>query len=862
MTNCKKNIVVLMLCLAGVVGMYAQETEQALLRQLNSAVKDSAKAYILNKLANDAYQKKKYVNAIQHAQESIDKLAATENDTLEADNQLIIARSLFNQDKAEKALPYYLRASSKFEKLNNYDCLVNVYRDIAAIYAVISAHEKALDYNIKAYQVIAENSQLTVNQIDINALIEDIGITAFNAKKYSQAVEYLEKLLKIYNDDEAPVDQVRTLHNLNLACKAGGDYKKALEYNYEMYDIISSTCDSLEMAAVMNNIGYDHVHNKAYGKAIEAFEKSLNIGRKTGLTQGEEAKLLVNMGVCYQNRGIYNSAIEKLQEALKIRKLLNDFFEMARIENIIALIYYHQGDLYNAGFFSRNSIESAKKSGDPQMLQLCYRTYSQILSEGNDYISALEYYKMHLNIRDSLLLEKRLEEKQQADQQFELEKSEKELRLNLADEEMKDLMLKKLRLEAEKKNKELELLRKQKELEQSEKERIMQSLALERERHEAAIMDQQMQVLEQEKRLQSLDLKRKEAEEKQRKKEIALLQSEKERQQLEIEKQKEAQKRTIWMASLSAIIALLILLGLITTRKKNAILAQQKKDIEKKNFDLEQKNEEITTQNEKIISQKELIEEKNKSITDSIVYAQRIQSAVLPSMDFIADKGHEYFVFFRPKDIVSGDFFWGVENNGRIVIAAADCTGHGVPGAFMSMLGTTFLNEINGKNSKKDAGQMLNELRENVINSLKQRGEEGEAKDGMDIALCVIEKENKLLQYAGANNPLYIINKGEFKIVKADRMPIGIHYDIEKPFTKNELKISPGDVFYIFSDGFADQFGGKLGKKFKYKNFQELLFRIHEYPMNEQKEILEKTFDEWKGDYEQIDDILIIGVKL
>ncbi|RLD61874.1 MAG: hypothetical protein DRJ01_07125 [Bacteroidetes bacterium] len=269
----------------------------------------------------------------------------------------------------------------------------------------------------------------------------------------------------------------------------------------------------------------------------------------------------------------------------------------------------------------------------------------------------------------------------------------------------------------------------------------------------------------------------------------------------------------------------------------------------------------IKERTKEIREQKEIVEEKNKHITDSIIYAKRIQNALLPPEQIIRKELPEHFILFKPRDIVSGDYYWFGRNDENIIIVAADCTGHGVPGAFMSMLGVAFLNEIINKNEVVKANEILNQLREHVITSLRQTGKEGEAKDGMDIAICVIDKKTKNLQFAGANNPLYLVRDRELIQVKADRMPIGI-YIKTNPFTNNELSLQKNDCLYIFSDGYVDQFGGKSNRKFKSKPFKRLLVDINDKPMSEQRTILDDTIEDWKGINEQVDDILVIGMRI
>jgi len=262
-----------------------------------------------------------------------------------------------------------------------------------------------------------------------------------------------------------------------------------------------------------------------------------------------------------------------------------------------------------------------------------------------------------------------------------------------------------------------------------------------------------------------------------------------------------------------------------------------------------------------VVSQRDLLEHQKKEIEDSIRYASRIQTAVLPADQVFASLVPESFVFFRPRDIVSGDFYWVSRIDNKLIISAADCTGHGVPGAFMSMLGTAFLDEIVNKDHFTSPELILNNLRAKVIQALQQQGISGEAKDGMDIVVVSIDENSGKLHYAGAYNPLIMIRKGELSEFRGDRMPIAI-FDNMKDFTAHEILIEKGDQFYFSSDGYEDQFGGPDGKKFKSKQFKELLTKICDRPMAEQKDIIIRIFDEWQGDMPQVDDIVVIGVRI
>lgn len=275
-----------------------------------------------------------------------------------------------------------------------------------------------------------------------------------------------------------------------------------------------------------------------------------------------------------------------------------------------------------------------------------------------------------------------------------------------------------------------------------------------------------------------------------------------------------------------------------------------------------QANQELNRKNSEISQQKILAEHQNKEILDSINYAQKIQSAILPRETEFRERFGDAFVMFRPKHIVSGDFYWISEKGRDIFYATADCTGHGVPGGFMSMLASSLLNEIVNESHIHEPAEVLNALRQRIIQALKQKGEVGENKDGMDMSFCRFHRDSRTLTVAGANNAVWIVRQGELEIMKADKFPVGISSGELKPFTQKESVLGPGTMIYTFTDGYPDQFGGEKGKKFMYKQFQELLLCNHALSCEEQSRALEKGFRNWKGSLEQVDDICVIGVRV
>ncbi|MCF8381270.1 MAG: SpoIIE family protein phosphatase [Bacteroidales bacterium] len=276
--------------------------------------------------------------------------------------------------------------------------------------------------------------------------------------------------------------------------------------------------------------------------------------------------------------------------------------------------------------------------------------------------------------------------------------------------------------------------------------------------------------------------------------------------------------------------------------------------------ELKKANNELTEKNNIVHQQKELLEFRSKEIKDSIEYAKRIQNASFPPRKILETIASDYFIFYKPRDIVSGDFYWFGEVDEKVIIIAADSTGHGVPGAFMSMFGIAFLNEIVNKEKIFYPNEILDTLRERIAGSLNRADDEFETMDGMDMSVLTIDAENSKIYYSGAFNSLYFIRNEVLQIVEADKMPVAFYQKMD-PFTLHTLELFKGDSFYIFTDGLIDQFGGPKGKKFLNKQLKEIIMEISHLPMEEQHKQVSQAFSEWRGNYFQVDDVLMIGFK-
>jgi len=826
---------------------------------------DSLKCVKLIQQADSLIAINQLGNAIESAKKSYNIASANGYQNLLLRVNILLGDSYIKQNQAELAIRHYLSAISNTDVLKDLNSKRNACKKTGDAFFISQGYEKAIEYYKKAYSLLPNK-----NGDESLSVLEKIGLSYLFSEKNKDAIYTFDSIvIRTEQRTSAPV-RIRALYHIAETHQKTGNWDYAISAYQKLYDWLNSSSDYYGMILIMNNIGAIQLKRGDNIGAIESFKKALEISKQTKTPSDLTIGILTNLGVSYQNINKNQQAREFIIQAIEIANKNNDKCKAAELQDLLALIYYNEGDLYNAHEFSRQSIESASTTNCLETLQSCYKTYSTILRDGNDYINALSYYEKYLKIRDSILFEKRINEQNLADQLALLKETERKQQLFIADQQMKDLQVKQLKLESEKKEQQISLLTKEKELEQSEKNRLFQSLELTRREHEATLHQSKIKDLEQQNLIKELDIKQKEAQEKDRQKEIALLQGEKERQKLENEKLAEGRKRVTWMLVLSSLIIVLVAISYFVTKKKNFLLAQQKKEIQEKNEYLEEANEEILqknailseqseeirAQNEEITTQKEMIEKKNTDITDSIIYARVIQTAILPEDDSLNSIFSDHFILYRPKDIVSGDFWWFEKTHDRFIVTVADCTGHGVPGALLSMLGTSYLHEIVSMNPDIKANDLLFELRKTVVDSLKA----SPTRDGMDISLCIFNFETREVEIAAANNSVYILQNGDLNIIKADKMPIGSHPLIDKPYAQNILNFSKGDRFYLFTDGFADQFGGENGKKLKMSNFRDMLLATSHLKMQSQKEMLEHELESWMGYREQVDDITVIGL--
>jgi serine phosphatase RsbU (regulator of sigma subunit) len=811
---------------------------------------DSAKASDFLEVASNFVLSGTVDSAIIYINRSLNLAATRDFIAIEAGCYELLGSIFEKRTEFNGMLLNYLKASNLYNKSGMFENEASVIKKIAGRYFDLGANRKSADYFEQEYNLYSESNYLKKAEASENTALSWYFqfSDSLSLKWFLISSGYYKRA----SNTEGELRCALKLADIYLKLKAFG---LAMDQYEMLLDARLRTNDYQQVAIIYNNMGYLRFRQRDFENAINNFNSASEYSRKGGTDNGFLTDVNTNLAISYQLTGREKEMMQYFRNAHVYAGRAERYDEAARLDHILATIYFREGDNYHAELFCRECIESAGKSPGDTIMKDCYLTLSRVMEKGNDYPKALEYYERYLSIRDSINLERRLKEKNISDRLSGYDELDKNLRFSIAEQEIQTLALSKLRADSARRENELKLLLKQQELVGSENKLLAQSLALEKEQSELARRNLVVRSLKDKQRSDSLSIVNQNIRNTALEEKNKGLEAEQKLQAENLRKQKLLKQMGFGMGILAVIVAIMILAGLISTRRKNQKLADSKAHIEIINADLETKNREISLQ-------KDIIEQKNQSITDSIQYASRIQSAVLPPINFLTDWGIDNFILYKPKDIVSGDFYWGKMKDEKIIVAAADCTGHGVPGAFMSMLGHAFLDEIVNTTIIKDAAGILNMLRDEIINTLKQKGMVGEARDGMDISLCIIDRKNGIIDFAGANNPLYLIRDGRLIKMQADRMPIGIHVTSLSPFTNRTFEVTKGDHIYIFSDGFADQFGGPKGKKYMYKPFQNLLLRNHDKPMEQQREILDTTFVSWVGEREQVDDVLVIGMKL
>ncbi len=835
--------IIFLICLYFLLSLQGltQEGNIDSLRNLLKTAQGKGKVEILIKIS--------HANLSTDLNQSVDYSLQAIQEALKTGDNLLIGKAyhecgkVYNQKVEDpKALEAFINALEYYEKGKFKEESGYVLNNIASTQILLNELEQSITTSEKA---IIIGNELNNSRI-LGSAYYNLGNSYYNLNNFDKAREFHLKSLEAREKSGEKMDIAASLNRLGILSYNQGDFKEAVLYYQRVLDIRKEINDKRGAAIVMLNLGDAFFQLGNYDSAIANYKDAYEYFRQLDFKIGI-ASTLNGMGMIYEAWSQFSSALDAYKEMLSIQEELGNAKEIANAYSNISIVYttmatdsleklygkQYKDTLLVKGYrssihyfdeavnFNLLALKKRREINDIRGVGASLVNLGTTYSYAGDRVQARKYFEEWLSLANDI---------KDDDQQLTIYMSVGQIYMDEGKYETAIEYYNKAYALASRINKKSYL------------EQITLGMAMIYESmrdykralgyfKESTEINKTIWTEESQKLIHEMQVKY-ETEAKENENQLLLAD-----QKLKVAALKQKNNTIYFFIVITvAFIGFVILLIRQNAQRKKA-------------------NEELAKKNV-------LITEQKKEITDSIQYARRIQNAVLPPDFYIESLLPEYFIIYKPRDIVSGDYYWITEKNNKIFTMIADCTGHGVPGAFMSMLGFAFLNEIVSKHSEIHANQMLNELRKHVINSLHQTGREGENQDGMDVALYILDKTNNHLEYAGANNPLLIFRKGELIELKSDNMPIGIHKNANKSFTNHEIMMQENDVIYSFSDGYYDQFGGKNEKKFMIRSFKKLLQEIHKKSMKDQKHILEKTLDDWMGNMNQIDDILVMGVRV
>lgn len=641
------------------------------------------------------------------------------------------------------------------------------------------------------------------------------GATFYIQGDYDQAVNYYTKSLNIQEEIGNKKGMAISFNNIGNIYYDQGNLAQAIDFYTKSLKYEEEVGSTEGIAASLSNIAMIYDDQEDYDQALDYYLKSLKLDEEVGNKDGMAATLN-NVGAIYDDQKDYSKAMDYFSKSLKLYREVDDQYGIASSLSNIGRIYKYQGDAEKIKGNEVTSDENYAMALDyyDQCLQIykeieylkgeaiAYNYIGAVYSEQENFDQALLYSNKGLKLAREIGAAGETQEA--AQNLWGIYKGLGNYKSAL---EMHELFI-------------------------STRDTILS------EENQRVVLEQEYKY-NYEKQAVADSIKNAEQEKVNQAK-------------LEVEKAKSAaQKRqNIYLfagLSLVALFGVFMFNRFRVTRKQRDIIDKQKSEVESQKKELESTHQQL--------------EEHHKEISDSIMYAKRIQEAIMPSLNSMDAALKDGFVLYLPKDVVAGDFFWMEQVDDVTYYAAADCTGHGVPGAMVSVVCSNALNKALLEEGIRGTGQLLDRTREIVIDRLTKSGEE--VKDGMDISLCALNLKTKELKWAGANNPLWVLRKGAegFEEIKANKQPIGKYAD-PKPFTEHSLELNEGDMIYVFTDGYQDQFGGPKGKKFKANQLKDIIITNQALSMDDQMKLLKSKFMEWKGEIEQIDDVCIIGVRV
>ncbi|QKG79385.1 tetratricopeptide repeat protein [Tenuifilum thalassicum] len=729
-----------------------------------------------------------------------------------------IGVSYFEITPVDSAFSWLRKAKSHFLFSGNIEGLVYLYNQLGLCYRRTNYNDSAIYY----YRGAVEKAATLNDSVNISQGLYGLGMVYVQQSKYPEALKLFQDAFEIRQRLGDKYGIAAVYNSIGLLFWEQGVYSTSLEMFYKALPLRVELNDKKGEAYQHNNIGLVYRDLGYYDKALEHLRKSWQLKREVNDTRGI-SNTVMNIGSVFLLQDKIDSALLYFKNALDLKQLVKDRAGIAHINLYLGESYCKLKLFDKAELYIKEAIENYKELNEPRGVADAQFHYALLLKRTDRTSKAIN---LLLKIKDD---------------------AEKLGVLNIASKSYK--VLYDIYSEKNDCNNALKYYQNYIALRDS----INSSDAM-RKIYATQLQSEYDKIVKQ--HLEQFN-----------------------KQLQAVEEQKQARTYLLVIVSVAFVALLGLLIGLIYTMKQRRKAVEDKErqrvSVENQQKELMEQRDEIERQRNLVIYQRDRIINMLTDLGESMEYARKIQQAIFPSDKQLSELFRGFFVLYLPKETVGGDFYWVGNISGKIGFAIADCTGHGVPGGFMSMLGMSMLNDITANLKGATPGTVLGMLRENIINALRQKGHEDDSHDGMDIALCAIDRESRNLTYAGANMSIIISTNSDVeeneRIIKIsdgllefrpDRMPIAYHEKMDK-FNEISITIQPNDTVYLFSDGYADQFGGqKPTKKFGYHAFRKLIADVKDKPLYEQKKIFYQTLERWKGEEEsQTDDILIIGIK-
>jgi len=691
--------------------------------------------------------------------------------------------------------------------------LASTYSNQGYLAGEIGEVDSSLKYNQLSINVLAgllkiAKSKDLIRQvkIDIATSLNNIAANYTQLGEAKKAIEYLEKGLKIQEELNDKEGIARSLSNLAFEYDKQGDIPKSLEYNHRSLKIKEAIGDKDGIANSFNNMGIIYVMQDNYDKALDYFNKAYKIQKEIN-NKNAIPQTVSNIGFVYLEQGKTETALKYYNESLVLAKEIN-------AKQVVAGILGNIGGIYHI-LAKKADVKVNSKQSDS--------LYKLALSNFQDALAIQIEIESKSGIATTLI---NITEIYDDMGNTKLAKEHGEKAYKIANELGQPYLTKQI---------------------SSALSKVYQKLGNYKLAYEMVLLHKAMADSINNENTKKASLQKSFQYEYDMKAAADSVRVAEERKVTAAQLKQEKTQRFALYGGLALVITFSIFVfnRFRLSQKQKSIIEKQKSLVDEKNLELNE--------------QKQIIEDHQKEIIDSITYAKRIQDAILPPDDLIKSKLPQSFVLYKPKDIVAGDFYWMEQIGDTVLIAAADCTGHGVPGAMVSVVCSNALNRAVKEFHLSDTGAILDKVTDLVLETFEKSV--AEVKDGMDISLLSINKVSKEIKWSGANNPLWYFEGVELKEITADKQPIG-KSDHRKLFTTHLIEFKEGTTFYLFTDGYADQFGGPKGKKYKYKQFQETLSSSFNFEPIEQYETLNSSFENWRGELEQVDDVCVIGIKL